>query len=201
MGKSLISRIRTMLRASGPKLAVPLEEMPAGTIGRGTYGGSVSVHHFTVNGGLKVGAYCSFAAEVEILLGGNHRHDWVTTYPFPNRDARYAHLPPSAATRGDIVIGNDVWVGRGAMILSGVKIGDGAVIAARAVISRDVEPYAIVGGNPAKHIRFRFSPEQIAALQRIAWWDWPEPRVDRAVPMLLQGDIDAFIRAVDAGEL
>lgn len=201
MGKSLISRIRNRLRGGGPRMAVPLEEMPAGTIGRGTYGGGATVHHFTVNGGLKVGAYCSFAAEVEILLGGNHRHDWVTTYPFPNRDARFAHLPPSASTRGDIVIGNDVWVGRGAMILSGVTIGDGAVIAARAVISRDVEPYAIVGGNPAKHIRFRFSPERIAALQRIAWWHWPEDRVDRAVPMLLQDDIDAFIRAVDAGAL
>ena len=193
--------IRKVLGRSGPRMQVPLEDMPAGTIGRGTYGGGVTVHHFTVNGGLRVGAYCSFAAEVEILLGGNHRHDWVTTYPFPNRDARFAHLPPSAATRGDIIIGNDVWVGRGATILSGVTIGDGAVIAARAVVARDVEPYAIVGGNPAKHIRFRFSPEQIAALQRIAWWDWPEARVDRAVPMLLQGDIDAFVRAVDTGEL
>ncbi len=180
---------------------MPLEEMPAGTIGRATYGGGVSVHNFPVNGGLRVGAYCSFAAEVEILLGGNHRHDWVTTYPFPNRDARFAHLPPSAATRGDIVIGNDVWVGRGATILSGVTIGDGAVIAARAVVARDVEPYAIVGGNPAKFIRFRFSPEQIAALQRIAWWAWNEERIDRAVPMLLQGDIGAFIAAVEAGEI
>ena len=74
-------------------------------------------------------------------------------------------------------------------------------VRSRAVISRDVEPYAIVGGNPAKHIRFRFPPEQIAALQRIAWWDWPEERVDRAVPMLLQDDIAAFIEAVDRGEL
>ncbi|HTI30835.1 MAG TPA: CatB-related O-acetyltransferase [Sphingomonas sp.] len=201
MGTPLHRRIRNKLFGRAPRMAVPLEEMPAGTIGRHTYGGGVTVHHFTVNGGLKVGAYCSFAAEVEILLGGNHRHDWVTTYPFPNRDARFAHLPPSAATRGDIVIGNDVWVGRGATILSGVKIGDGAVIAARAVVSRDVEPYAIVGGNPAKFIRHRFPAEQIATLQRIAWWDWPEDRVDRAVPMLLQDDIDAFIRAVDAGEL
>ena len=196
-----LKRFLKRLGGGGPRMDVPLEDMPAGTIGRGTYGSGVTVHHFTVNGGLKVGAYCSFAAEVEILLGGNHRHDWVTTYPFPNRDARFAHLPPSAATRGDIVIGNDVWVGRGATILSGVTIGDGAVVAARAVVSRDVEPYAIVGGNPAKLIRFRFPAEEVEALRRIAWWDWPVERVDRAVPMLLQGDIAAFIAAAEAGEL
>lgn len=192
--------IARLLRKRKPSSIVPLSQMPAGTSGRGTYDAGATVHHYTVNAGLRIGRYCSFAGDVEILLGGNHRHDWVTTYPF-SAYPRYEHLPKSASTRGDIVIGNDVWVGRGAMILSGVTIGDGAVIAARAVIARDVEPYAIVGGNPAKFIRHRFDAETIAALQRIAWWDWEEDRVDRAVPMLMQGDIAGFIAAADAGEI
>lgn len=195
----LIRRVVRRLRSSDRR-AVPLSEMPSGTIGEGTYGGA-TVYHFTVNGRLQVGRYCSFADSVEILLGGNHRHDWVSTYPFPNRDERFAHLPPAASTRGDINIGNDVWVGRGATILSGVTIGDGAVVGARAIVSRDVAPYSIVAGSPARHMRFRFKAEQIESLLRIAWWDWGEARIFEAVPEMMQNDIDSFISAAESGRL
>ncbi len=200
LGKRLLARF-----GGGPVPgaggAIALKDMPAGTLGRESYGNRVTVHRFTVSGGLTIGNYCSIAADVEFLLGGNHRLDWVTTFPFSPRFARFAHLPPSAATKGDITIGSDVWIGQGAVILSGVTIGNGAVIGARAVVGRDVEPYAIVAGNPAKFVRHRFAAEQVAALQRIAWWEWDEARIDRAVPMLMQGDIAAFIAAVEAGAL
>ena len=125
----------------------------------------------------------------------------MTTFPFSPRFERFRHLPPSAATKGDIVVGNDVWIGQG---------GDDPVRRddrrrrgdrARAVVGRDVAPYAIVTGNPATFARLRFPEDQVAALRRIAWWNWDEARVDRAVPMLMQGDIAGFIAAVDEGRL
>jgi len=91
------------------------------------------------------------------------------------------------------VVGSDVWVGHGACILSGIRIGDGAVIGAQAVVSRSVEPYAVVAGNPARQVRLRFSERQVAALLRIRWWDWPYDRIVAELPWLLSPEIDAFI--------
>lgn len=142
---------------------------------------------------LTVGRFCSFAPNTTILLGGEHRVDWVTTYPFSIlfEDAREFSGHPK--TKGDVVVGNDVWVGWGALILSGVTIGDGAVIAAESVITKDVAPYSIVGGNPAKHIRYRFSEATIKSLQELAWWDWPMDKIKEAWPLLLSSDIDELI--------
>jgi carbonic anhydrase/acetyltransferase-like protein (isoleucine patch superfamily) len=98
-------------------------------------------------------------------------------------------------SRGDVQIGADVWVGSGATILSGVRIGHGAIIGARAVVTRDVPDYAIVGGNPAKVIRLRFEPDLIAALVETAWWELPREQVASLIPMLQAGDIPAFIAA------
>jgi acetyltransferase-like isoleucine patch superfamily enzyme len=124
--------------------------------------------------GLRVGKFCSIARDVTIFLGGNHRTDWITTYPFNVRrpwrkQTRVAGHPWS---RGDVQIGNDVWLGEGCTILSGVTIGDGGVVAARSVVSRDVPPYAIVAGNPARVVRIRFASEEIARLLELRWWDW-----------------------------
>ncbi|WP_293676296.1 CatB-related O-acetyltransferase [uncultured Phenylobacterium sp.] len=146
------------------------------------------------------GRYCSFGGEVQVFLGGNHRHDWVTTYPFP------AFNWPNAAGiggyhvgRGNVVVGNDVWIGWRACLSSGVTVGDGAVIATLAQVTKDVPPYAIVGGNPARITSYRFDEETIAALTAIRWWDWPEAKVNEAVPMLMSGDIQAFIEKYRAG--
>jgi hypothetical protein len=98
-------------------------------------------------------------------------------------------------TRGDVVIGNDVWIGINAFIGSGLTIGDGAVIGAHAVVTRDVPPYAVAGGNPARVIRHRFAEAQIEALLAIRWWDWPDQVVDRYLPLIMSPDIDAFIAA------
>lgn len=142
---------------------------------------------------LTIGQFCSFADEVQIFLGGEHRTDWVTTYPFPAMIPEARGFAGHPATRGDVVIGNDVWVGRGACILSGVRIGDGAVIGANAVVSRDVAPYTVAAGNPARPVRLRFSERQAAELLRIRWWDWPLEKIVAELPWLLSPGIDAFI--------
>jgi acetyltransferase-like isoleucine patch superfamily enzyme len=150
---------------------------------------------------LSIGRYCSIADRVEILLGGNHRTDWVSTYPF----AALPGLWPAAkgldgyhASRGDVVIGHDVWLGSGATILSGVRIGHGAVVAAQALVAKDVAPYAIVGGNPARLIRMRFDEATTAALLDAAWWDLDAAAVATLIPLLQSGRTDELVAAVKA---
>jgi acetyltransferase-like isoleucine patch superfamily enzyme len=161
------------------------------TVGRGTYG-EPEVRHWGEPATLKVGSFCSIAVDVTIFLGGNHRIDWITTYPFPVMRESAKNIPGHPATKGDVIIGNDVWIAAGATILSGVRIGNGAVIGACSVVTKDVPPYGIVAGNPAKLVRFRFSEEEIATLEKIAWWDWPDAKIDTAMPLLLAGDVAAF---------
>lgn len=146
---------------------------------------------------LSIGRYCSIADKVEILLGGNHRLDWISTFPFP----AFPTVWPGAtsdyhATSGDVHIGHDVWLGSGCMVLSGVTIGHGAVVAARAVVTKNVPPYAIVGGNPARVIRTRFNEADIAALLASAWWDLPKEQVQALLPLLQHTDVEAFCDAV-----
>jgi acetyltransferase-like isoleucine patch superfamily enzyme len=148
---------------------------------------------------LVIGRYGSIADGVEILLGGNHRLDWTTSYPFPAMPRIWpdaAGLTGHDTTRGDVVIGHDVWLGSQCMILSGVTIGHGAAVAARAVVTRDVPPYAIVAGNPARVVRLRFDEATIAALLATRWWNLPKPQIDALLPLLLSDRIDDFIGAV-----
>ena len=118
--------------------------------------------------------------------------DWVTTYPV-NILFGGERVPGLPTTKGDVVIGNDVWIGQDVLILSGVQIGNGAVIAARSVVKEDVLPYLILAGNPAQHIKFRFSKSVIHDLLNIAWWNWPFSKLEEAWPLLLSSDIEAFI--------
>lgn len=173
-------------------------------IGVHTYG-CPNVIDYGEGSRLTIGRYCSIASGVTIMLGGNHRSDWITTYPFP---ALLDHWPGAAGiaghplTKGNVVIGNDVWLASDALILSGVTIGDGAVVGARAVVTKDVSPYAIVAGNPAKFVRDRFAKEQVQELLAIRWWDWPEEVVAKALPLLCGGEVGqlkAF--ALEAGRL
>nr|WP_164116032.1 CatB-related O-acetyltransferase [Sphingorhabdus sp. Alg239-R122] len=189
-------------RRFGQKTGVRLlqQAFPEYDIGAHSYGG-LEVRKFDDVTGLNIGKYCSFAAEVQVMLGGEHRHDWVTTYPFNVVDERHSAFTGHPASKGDVVIGDDVWIGREAIIMSGVTVGTGAVIAARALVVKDVPPYAIIGGNPAKLIKYRFDEKTIAKLLEIAWWDWPEDRVSNAMAYLLNTDIDAFLKAAEAGEV
>ena len=148
---------------------------------------------------LKIGKFCSIAEEVVILLGGNHHEEWVTTYPFmayPDEWPEAKHITGHlrSKSRGDVIIGNDVWIGVGAMIMSGVTIGDGAVIGARAVVTRDVEPYSIVAGNPARLVRRRFDEQTIQMLMDIRWWDWPVDKIRANMAVILSTDIPKMLR-------
>ena len=187
------------LRGIEPPLILTRDQLPQYEIGRGTYGRPI-IHDYPNNATLTIGAFCSIAADVRIFLGGNHHPEWVSTYPFGAlwREHRHADQPCS---RGDVVIGNDVWIGRDAMIMSGVTIGDGAVIGAGAVLAKDVPPYMIVAGNPARAIRARFAPETVERLLAIRWWNWPDDRIRRAAGLLQNPDIEGFIRALDEGRI
>ena len=148
---------------------------------------------------LVVGKFCSIAANVKVLLGGEHDTSTITTYPFHILMGveGYEHLRQS---KGDIVIGNDVWIGHSAFILSGVTIGDGAVIGAGTVVSKDVEPYEIVGGNPQRHIRYRFNVEDRGRLLRLCWWDLPDEELVGVIPFLLSDDVDGLEKAISGGD-
>lgn len=161
-------------------------------IGEWTYG-SIAVNDFEEGAHLTIGRFCSIADGVKIFLGGNHRTDWVTTYPFHQKWPTVGPVSGHPATKGDVVIGHDVWIGTDAMIMSGVTIGHGAVIGARSQVTRSVPPYAIAAGNPARVKRFRFEPDIIAQLLAIAWWDWPEPKIREALPIMLSRKIQVFI--------
>jgi virginiamycin A acetyltransferase len=161
------------------------------SIGRFTYGDPL-IKRWSKAETISIGSFCSFACNVTILLGGNHRTDWVTTYPF-SKIIPDVNIEGHPSTKGTVVIGNDVWIGTGALILSGVTIGDGAVIAARSVVATNVEPYSIVAGNPAKEIKKRFSQKNIDDLMKIKWWNWEIGKIKENMPLLLSNKIDEFI--------
>jgi acetyltransferase-like isoleucine patch superfamily enzyme len=150
---------------------------------------------------LVVGKFCSIAGNVNIYLGGNHRIDWVTTYPFGHihRDT-FNNFDGQGhpSTKGDVIIGNDVWIGDNVTIMSGVRIGDGVVIANNSHVVKNVEPYSLVGGNPAKLIKYRFTQEQITQLLQIRWWDWDDEKINTFTHLLCNNNIDEFIKvAID----
>jgi chloramphenicol O-acetyltransferase type B len=149
---------------------------------------------------LIIGKYCSIASGAVFMMSGNtgHRTDWIALYPLDiieenkkGRKSLMAHLK-----KGDTVIGNDVWIGTEAMIMAGVTVGDGAVIAARAVVTKDVAPYTIVGGNPAKLIKKRFSDDEIAILLKLKWWDWSEDKIRENIDRLRSGDVRGLATSV-----
>lgn len=164
--------------------------------GRGTYG-RPTILDWGEGAKLKIGQFCSISAGVQIFLGGEHRPDWVTTYPFNVLRSRWAGIAGHPRTKGDVVIGSDVWLGRECVILSGVTIGDGAVVGARALVTRSVAPYEMVGGNPARRIGFRFDDETIERLLRVAWWDFDDQTIDRLVPLLLSSEVHSFLDAAE----
>lgn len=165
-------------------------------VGKGTYG-VPTVKSWGEGATLHIGKFCSIADEVVIFLGGEHRVDWITTYPFSTLWLEGKGFPGHPRTKGDVSIGNDVWIGYGAIILSGVNIGHGAVIGAGSVVASNVRPYEIVAGNPARHVRFRFSDMVIDRLCRVAWWDWPESKIEATLPFLLSGNVAEFLNACD----
>lgn len=185
MSMTVFERLRTWLTRRLRKPKVPKfyrgqkkfrDRYPEFKVGVGSYG-LPAVHDWHEGTTLVVGAYTSIADDVHIFLGGHHRIDWVSCYPFPKFIEEAKGIQGFGGSRGDVVVGNDVWLASGCTILSGVTIGDGAVVAARAVVARDVPPYAIVAGNPARQIGWRFDEVTRQALLGVAWWNWPEAEV------------------------
>ena len=150
------------------------------TVGRFTYGlENLSIREWGEGAALEIGGFCSIAPAT-ILLGGNHRTDWVTTFPFGHiyQDELGFEGPIGhPTTKGDVVIGNDVWIGIGVNILSGIVVGDGAVLSAYSNVVKDVGPYEIVGGNPAKVLKRRFDDEVIELLLELRWWSLPVEKI------------------------
>jgi Acetyltransferase (isoleucine patch superfamily) len=165
-------------------------------IGDFTYG-NPQVFSWNEGAKLVIGKFCSVAQDVRIMLGGEHRPDWVTTYPFNALIDQFSSIQGHPKSKGDVIIGHDVWIGMSATILSGVHIGNGAVVGANALVTKDVPDYAIVGGNPARFIRFRFKRPVVKQLLRTAWWDWDDEALVAAIPMLQSGRIKDFLNYAD----
>ena len=143
---------------------------------------------------LIIGSFCSIGSGVSFIMAGNqgHRYDWIASFPFyymPEVDDFQGAID-GFANAGDTIVGNDVWIGSEVMVMPGVKIGDGAVIGSRSLVTKDVDSYTIVGGNPAKPIKKRFSDRHIEMLLAITWWDWDEKMLSEAIPIICSDHIE-----------
>lgn len=151
------------------------------------------LYHFDFIGDrLVIGKFCSIAHGATFIMnGGNHRTDWFTNYPFPIFGHGWEGAMPEAwPHKGDTRIGNDVWIGHGAAFMPGVHVGDGAIVASKAVVTKDVPPYSVVGGNPARVIRYRFDEATVDALLEVRWWDWDIERITRNLGAICGARLD-----------
>ena len=162
---------------------------------------NVLYHYPFVGDKLVIGKFCALARGVKFIMNGaNHKLTGFSTYPFGIFGQGWEAAVPAPAdlpSRGDTVVGNDVWIGYDALVMPGVKIGNGAIVAARAVVVKDVPAYAVVGGNPAQVLKSRFPPETVAALERIAWWNWPVEKVTRHLQAIVSADLAALQAAAN----
>lgn len=176
------------------------------TVGAHTYGhDQLAIREWGEGGSLSIGKYCSLASGIEIFMGGGHRTDWTSSFPFhllfPDLQSQphYTHAPINY----DVNIGHDVWIASGVTILPGVSIGNGAMIGAKAVVTKDVPAYGFVAGNPAKFIRSRFSAEIIERLHLLQWWDLPMEEIEKLLPILTAApkidELDALLRLYRPG--
>lgn len=171
--------------------AAPLP--PHVSIGRHSYGiAARNLVRPTAAAPITIGAFCSIGPDVLIFGQADHPTTLASTFPFRAKLLRPEAENTDAVTRGGVAIGNDVWIGARAIILSGVTVGDGAVIGAGAVVPRDVPPYAVVAGNPARIVRYRFDDNAISSLLALRWWEWPDERI-AALEDAFYGPVDAFI--------
>jgi len=156
---------------------------------------NVKYHFDFIGDKLVIGKFCMIASDATFIMnGGNHLVDAISTYPFAifGNGWENAMKGKSYPSKGDTVIGNDVWIGHKAVIMPGVKIGDGAIIGSFSVVTKDVAPYSVVGGNPAREIRKRFADADIQRLLKIEWWNWPVDKLTRHVDLLTGSDMSAL---------
>ena len=183
--KEFIPALRWLM---GPRMRwQALQDSGLVVIGPHSYG-LPNVLYWDYKTKLVIGKYCSISEGTTFLLGGEHRGDWVSTYPF----GAFAKAWPSPAalrdhtiSKGDITVGHDVWIGHGSVILSGVTIGNGAIIGAGSIVTKDIEDFAVVGGNPARLIKYRFDEATRKRVLDSAWWDWPEEKILANLDLLM----------------
>ena len=192
---SMVSPIDRLLNINGNGVAV----------GKFTYGvQNIDLIYHPGCPPLSIGRYCSIAMNIRIILGAYHQHEWTSTYPFgsqhQNISQRFGDIktPGFPKSKGPVLIGHDVWIGHSVTIMSGVTVGNGAVLAAGAHVVKDVKPYEVVGGNPAKHIRYRFPNDTIQKLLEIRWWDFPDEIVEKIAPQLCATPNDHFLNELSA---
>lgn len=165
------------------------------TVGNETYG-KIDIFDGAGTNKIIIGNYCSIANGTKFILAF-HRADFVTTYPFKFLKEYHNNIEIKEndhISKGDIKLGNDVWIGVNSIIMSGVTIGDGAIIGSNSVVTKDVEPYSIVAGNPAKHIKYRVEdPVLREKLQQIAWWNWDKEKIHTNINKIMNADIQAFV--------
>lgn len=143
-------------------------------------------------GWIKIGKFCSIGPDI-LGFSSGHNTAYLSTYPFFRHLEEFPNCKNNIVSKGDIVIGNDVWIGAAAILLHGITIGDGAIVAAGSLVCKDVPPYTIVGGNPCRTIRKRYSDQQIDALLKIKWWTWEHQKINEALPLIQNEDVQAFI--------
>lgn len=183
--------IKKLYLMKAPRLLSKNRYFSAYEIGEYTFGCPEVLEWGDKNAGLSIGSFCSIARDVKILLGGEHRYDWISTYSFPDfldgiNDIKNDHR----VSKGGVTIGNDVWIGYGATILSGVTIGNGAVIGAKAVVAKNVPDYSIVVGNPARVIKQRFDDKTITQLNQIAWWNWSLEKIKKNAHVIMSDNLN-----------
>lgn len=165
-------------------------------VGKYTYGATgITIDHYQGSESkVTIGSYCSIAKNVRIITGGIHPPDWVALFPFRIVwDLPGAFTDGTPDTKGPVTIENDVWIGTDVTILSGVTISNGAIVLAGSLITKDIPPYCMAGGVPAKVIKKRFTEDQIEQLLKIKWWLWPEEKIKDAIPLLSANTINEFI--------
>lgn len=168
-------------------------------IGKFSYGNPI-ILDWGEGASLKIGNFCSIADNVYFFLGGNHRSDWISTYPFNKIfpfTSELGNLKGHPSTKGDIIIGDDVWIGFGSTILSGINVGSGSIIGAFSVVTKDVLPYEIVAGNPARHIRFRFDEITITKLLKLEWWNLHENEIRKISYLLASNNFDELFKNIN----
>jgi len=167
------------------------------SVGKSTYGAhNIEIYYWGENTWLDIGNFCSISGHIEVYLGGNHRIDWATTYPFGHINQQiYPNFKGEGhpQTKGNVKIGNDVWVGTRVTIMSGVTIGDGACLANNSVITKDVEPYSVVGGNPFKLIKKRFDDKTINKLLELKWWELEDYHINEMSPYLCNENFKDYL--------
>lgn len=183
-----------------PKMVIPY--------GRHTYGPQPQLIGYMpwvgkLAEGTKIGNFCSIASGVKFTFLGKHDYNLVSTYPFYAFHEKWGvdkheyvkgKIDETKIPSEPIIVENDVWIAKNAVIMQGVKVSNGAVIAMESIVTKDVPPYAVVGGNPARIIKYRFNNEQIAELLNIAWWNWKDADIEKVASFLLSNDVDTFIK-------